>query len=576
MSLEKNQNMVEAKERQTEEKEENENEKEKESSSENEKSSPKKISLSKVSLKPLSRKDFSLNIINNWINIQAKNPPSRRSNHTSFIYKEKYLYIIGGADITERKQNDIFRINLLSNNPKWKKIDLVDSTLDKIAYHAGVLYNNIYYIIGGQNDKMRSLNVILKFNVDENKIIGKIEPDKKDFPSLESHSANLYKQQIIIYGGNKGKFFNKHVYSFNIETEEIVNLTEYLNDNVDLSKMPLPRADHSTEIIGDNLYVFGGYGRKTITFNGFFNDLWCFNLTNNTWNQIKFGDEDNEEEEEEEEEDEKEEEEEKEENEKNEENEEKKEKEEKEEKKEKEKKNKIDKPKGRSGQNMINVNGKLYIFGGKLGVIQESNELWILDPSIPKYELVHDTLIEKYTTEEIKTIYISSEKKKKKFHWLTKREVDERTNPLPFALKKSKTTKKLKNNKKDGNRGKLNNSFTEYKTKYSDQVLNRINVRTMKHGLIYNSIYDKLIKANETLKQNEKAMIDKDNNFIIGNVPEPRDGQSCNLFQNNKLVFFGGDRNKFPFNDLYFFDIEGNVLVDYESMYKKENQEFDN
>ena len=574
MSLEKNQNMVEAKERQTEEKEENENEKEKESSSENEKSSPKKISLSKVSLKPLSRKDFSLNIINNWINIQAKNPPSRRSNHTSFIYKEKYLYIIGGADITERKQNDIFRINLLSNNPKWKKIDLVDSTLDKIAYHAGVLYNNIYYIIGGQNDKMRSLNVILKFNVDENKIIGKIEPDKKDFPSLESHSANLYKQQIIIYGGNKGKFFNKHVYSFNIETEQIVNLTEYLNDNVDLSKMPLPRADHSTEIIGDNLYVFGGYGRKTITFNGFFNDLWCFNLTNNTWNQIKFGDEDNEEEEEEEEDEE--EEEEREENEKNEENEEKKEKEEKEEKKEKEKKNKIDKPKGRSGQNMINVNGKLYIFGGKLGVIQESNELWILDPSIPKYELVHDTLIEKYTIEEIKTIYNSSEKKKKKFHWLTKREVDERTNPLPFALKKSKTKKKLKKNKNDGNRGKLNNSFTEYKTKYSDQVLNRINVRTMKHGLIYNSIYDKLIKANETLKQNEKAMIDKDNNFIIGNVPEPRDGQSCNLFQNNKLVFFGGDRNKFPFNDLYFFDIEGNVLVDYESMYKKENQEFDN
>ncbi len=248
----------------------------------------------------------------------------------------------------------------------------------------------------------------------------------------------------------------------------------------------------------------------------------------------------------------------------------------KEEKKEKEKKNKVDKPKGRSGQNMINVNGKLYIFGGKLGVIQESNELWILDPSIPKYELVHDTLIEKYTTQEIKNIDVSSEKKKKKFHWLTKREVDERTNPLPFALKKSKTTKKLKNNKKDGNRGKLNNSFTEYKTKYSDQVLNRINVRTMKHGLIYNSIYDKLIKANETLKQNEKAMIDKDNNFIIGNVPEPRDGQSCNLFQNNKLVFFGGDRNKFPFNDLYFFDIEGNVLVDYESMYKKENQEFDN
>ncbi len=448
MSLEKNQNMVEAKEKETEEKEENENEKEKESSSENEKSSPKKISLSKVSLKPLSRKDFSLNIINNWINIQAKNPPSRRSNHTSFIYKEKYLYIIGGADITERKQNDIFRINLLSNNPKWKKIDLVDSTLDKIAYHAGVLYNNIYYIIGGQNDQMRSLNVILKFNVDENKIIGKIEPDKKDFPSLESHSANLYKQQIIIYGGNKGKFFNKHVYSFNLQTEEIRNLTEHLEENRDITKMPLPRADHSSEIIGDKWYIYGGYGRKTPKFHGFFNDLWCFNLTNNTWNQIKFGDENLENEEEEEEEEDEEEEEENEENKENKEKEEKKE-EKKEDKIKKEKKEKKNKPEARSGQTMINVNGQLYIFGGKLGVIKESNELWILNPNTPKFDIIHGTIIEKFTHEELESQSLNYEKMKKKFHWLSKREYDDKTNPLPFALKKNKYLKKSKSNKEE-------------------------------------------------------------------------------------------------------------------------------
>ena len=390
---------------------------------------PKKTSISEINLKPLTHKEIPMEIIYKWTKIHARDPPCRRSSHTSFLYKENYLYIVGGVDITERKQNDIFKIDLSSNYPQWEKIILKEGILEKIAYHSGILYNGIYYIIGGQNDKMRSLNTIQKFNVEEEKILDKIEPDKKIFPSIESHTCNLYKDQIIIYGGNKGKFFNKHVYSFNLKTEEITNLTEYLDDNRDITKMPLPRADHSSEIIGDKLFVYGGYGRKTPKFHGFFNDLWCFNLTNNTWNQIKFGDEDLENEEEEEEEEIEEEEEENEEKEK-------KEKEENKENKEKVKNNKINKPEARSGQTMINVNGQLYIFGGKLGVIKECNELWILNPNIPKFEIIHGTIIEKYTNQEMESQIIKYEKIKKKFHWLTKREYDDKTNPLPFALKK--------------------------------------------------------------------------------------------------------------------------------------------
>jgi hypothetical protein len=57
-------------------------------------------------------------------------------------------------------------------------------------------------------------------------------------------------------------------------------------------------------------------------------------------------------------------------------------------------------------------------------------------------------------------------------------------------------------------------------------------------------------------------MVDKDSVFIIGSVPEPRDGQSCVLFEGNKLVVFGGDRNKFPFNDLFIFDTKESVQDD--------------
>ena len=100
----------------------------------------------------------------------------------------------------------------------------------------------------------------------------------------------------------------------------------------------------------------------------------------------------------------------------------------------------------------------------------------------------------------------------------------------------------------------MNTSFTEKENKYSSQVLARPNVTTMKKALVYTSVGDKLEDALEQLKNNEKAMINKESVFIYGSVPEPRDGQSCLVYQGDKLVVFGGDRNKFPFNDLFIFD----------------------
>ncbi len=41
---------------------------------------------------------------------------------------------------------------------------------------------------------------------------------------------------------------------------------------------------------------------------------------------------------------------------------------------------------------------------------------------------------------------------------------------------------------------------------------------------------------------------------LSGHVPLPRDGQSMNVF-NNQLIIFGGERNKYPFNDLFFFKV---------------------
>jgi hypothetical protein len=534
-------------------------------SEQNAKSGPKSQEYSKITVEPLSRDDFSMDVVKQWTRIRAKNPPKRRSNHTSFIYQNKYLYIIGGVDITEQKQSDIYRIDLTSDEPEWEKIEIAEGKeLNKIAYHAGCKYKGVYYIIGGQNDKIETINTIQRLKLSDNQLLDPIELEIEKFPALESHTVNLNGNNAIVFGGNNGNDFNRDVYQINLDNFEVTNLTENQNDE----EIPPVRSDHCAEIKDGKLYVYGGFGPGDV----FYNDLWEFDLGGNKWTQIKFGDEEDEKAKEEAEkkkeneekkegegekkegegeegekkdenaqDGEKKEGEEREENEKKEEN----------ENKEEENKPKVDRPEGRSGQTMNKVGNVLYIFGGKLGVIKESNELWTFDPAATQYHLVHDILIEQYSEEELKPI-LSGEKNKKPFHWLTKREVETRTNPTPFALKNQK--KKNKEKKEDNNEKKHNKSFTEQKSKYSEQVLVRPNVKMMKASLVYTSIPDDLKNGLKKLEENEKAMIDKESVLIIGSVPEPRDGQSTVTFGGNKLIIFGGDRNKFPFNDLFIFD----------------------
>ena len=74
----------------------------------------------------------------------------------------------------------------------------------------------------------------------------------------------------------------------------------------------------------------------------------------------------------------------------------------------------------------------------------------------------------------------------------------------------------------------------------------------MKNSLIY-----KMEQIdNAILKSKVSVLLVKSNTHkevnILSSVPIPRDGHSCCVWD-NKLIVFGGDRNKFPLNDLYTF-----------------------
>ena len=88
------------------------------------------------------------------------------------------------------------------------------------------------------------------------------------------------------------------------------------------------------------------------------------------------------------------------------------------------------------------------------------------------------------------------------------------------------------------------------KQKYDDDLLNSPNSKSMKNSLIYKIEQDSIInrKTNYLLKEGNIET-------KVPTVPIPRDGHSCCIFE-NKLVIFGGDRNKFPLNDLFTFNMD--------------------
>ena len=487
-------------------------------------------------------------VLDHWSKLLVKEPPKRRTCHTSFIH-DSYLYVVGGIDITERKQDDIYKVNIKEPNSSWIKIDTLGEKFGKIAYHAGVEVDGFYYIVGGQDETLTTLNTIQIFDITQERMGEKIKLEPEKFPPLESHTVNNYNNQsLIIYGGMSGKDYNKHVYSFDIQTKEVKNLTENLGDD----KMPPPRQDHAAVLYNGCLYVYGGIGPDS----KIYDDMWKFNLSDNTWEQLKTQNQIDKENRKKQKKMEKE----KEQNGEKIEEEEETDDDDDEEDIEEDKKD--IRPKGRSGHSMVCVGDMFYIFGGKTGLIKESNEIWEFNPNDINYGCVHETLLEQFTKEELNRISAENKDDKQGFRWLTRGEVERRTNPSFNDNIKENDKKKKKNKKKDKSKKKENNDKKndnkneqnkDIEGKYADQVLCRPNVVKMRKTLIFTSDPEKIKEGLKTLSKDDKEKLNPNIVRIKGELPEPRDGQSV-CVEGTDLYIFGGDRFKFPFNDLFVLD----------------------
>lgn len=89
------------------------------------------------------------------------------------------------------------------------------------------------------------------------------------------------------------------------------------------------------------------------------------------------------------------------------------------------------------------------------------------------------------------------------------------------------------------------------KNHYEEEVLKSPNSKNMKSSLIY-----QMEAVDNTTRSRVTSLLTKSFSYkevtLFNTLPDPRDGHSVCQFENH-MIIFGGDRNKFPYNDLFTF-----------------------
>lgn len=139
------------------------------------------------------------------------------------------------------------------------------------------------YIYGGQKCSTENTADMFKYDLIK-QTWKRVTPDQESQmqpPSLDSHTAGVWENQMIVFGGfigaDRGECAN-HVLAYDFRT----NKWETLFQHNESEKYPAPRMAQAMAIVENSLFIFGGTNGEDK-----FNDLWKFDLQARTWQLLK-------------------------------------------------------------------------------------------------------------------------------------------------------------------------------------------------------------------------------------------------------------------------------------------------
>jgi len=219
--------------------------------------------------------------------------PSKRSGH-SFCAANDQIYLFGGNDLRRPPgpNGELYKLDISSSDFYWKKIESSGRQPEPRSHHTTIVYGNRIILFGGfKSSSIRFNDVwILDTTTDEwsQPHIGVTEtkPDgevvfKRNWPEVPSprgaHSACLVGNQMYIFGGYGGTGFARR--DFNDVTALDLDTWEWRPIEC-TGEIPDPRSGHQGVAIKDKIYVIGGWNSMVQ-----FANLYVLDTASNTWSQ---------------------------------------------------------------------------------------------------------------------------------------------------------------------------------------------------------------------------------------------------------------------------------------------------
>lgn len=194
-----------------------------------------------------------------WFSQKLTQQPTARSYHTLVGYKD-VLILFGGADSIHGERNDVwfFDVHLF----KWVLIPTTgDVPLPRRA-HTSTVYRDYMFVIGGDTKDSHSMYVL--------DIPSRVWRSLPAFPTGTTyyHTVALYRDYIYTFAGYS-KTTNNALYRYDIRNSQWERIFHE-------GDVPEPRNFHSANIIGEKMYVFGGF----TSLSNYSNDLYRLTLGN--------------------------------------------------------------------------------------------------------------------------------------------------------------------------------------------------------------------------------------------------------------------------------------------------------
>ena len=211
-----------------------------------------------------------------WESLQpgGGNPLLARSRHSCCQYKSD-IYSFGGIDESEESYLDTRRFDI--HDHAWTKVPCIGDVPHALSCSSVTSYDTSVWLFGGfdrQTDS--SINSLYKLDM-ENKTWRAVSPRGDLPPARNSHTMVTCDGVMIVFGGWDGQTFfdDVHLLHSHGTTWSTVSAASWQDVR------PCARMGHSASMYRSSMFVFGGFLHPATL-----SDFWEFNVVTLTWEKI--------------------------------------------------------------------------------------------------------------------------------------------------------------------------------------------------------------------------------------------------------------------------------------------------